>query len=307
MIMFVSGRILRIEKLSSFDGEGLRTVVFLKGCSLRCQWCSTPESHASQTDFGNNKGKCVGCFKCVDICPEKAISFDIKKECFITDMEKCSDCRKCIDVCPEGSRIAWGYTASVDEIFKEIQKDSVFYYHSGGGVTISGGEPFLQKSFVSKLLEQCVLHGVNTAVETCGHALWENIKETLPFVDTLFYDLKHMDDGIHKKITGVGNSLIIENLKKIDAVQRNFPIIVRMPIIPGVNDSNDNINALGEFCKKLNNLKEIQFLSYHRLGIETYKKLSIPYALDGLEPPDKGLIEHKTALLKEMGLMVRIE
>ena len=118
--MSASGRVLRIEKLSSFDGDGLRTVVFLKGCPLRCQWCSTPESHEKQTDFGNNKKKCTGCFDCVNVCPEKAIAYDIKKEQFTTDMDRCTDCRKCIDVCPEGSRIAWGYTADVDDIFKKI-------------------------------------------------------------------------------------------------------------------------------------------------------------------------------------------
>ena len=304
--MSVDGRILRIEKLSSFDGDGLRTVVFLKGCPLRCQWCSTPESHEGGTDFGIDRTKCTGCFNCVDACPEQAIVYDIKKERFTTDMSRCTDCRECIDACHEGARFAWGYTASVDEIFKEIQKDSIFYYHSGGGVTISGGEPLLQKTFVRDLLEKCVIQGINTAVETSGHVLWENIKLVLPFVDTLFYDLKHMDDRIHKKITGVGNRLIKENLKKIDALKQSFPIIVRMPFIPGVNDEDENINALGEFCSQLNNVKEVQFLPYHRLGIETYKKLSKPYILEGLNSPAKEEIEIKTAPLKKVGLLVRI-
>lgn len=304
--MSVTGRILRIEKLSSFDGDGLRTVVFLKGCPLRCQWCSTPESHAGETDFGVDRTKCTGCFNCVDACPEQAIVYDIKKECFATDMLKCTDCRQCIEACPEGARSAWGYTASVDEIFREIQKDSIFYYHSGGGVTISGGEPLLQKTFVRDLLEKCVMQGVNTAVETSGHVLWENIKLVLPFVDTFFYDLKHMDDNLHKKITGVGNRLIKENLKKIDALKQKISIIVRMPFIPGVNDQDENINALGEFCESLSTVKEIQFLPYHRLGIETYKKLSLPYSLEGLNSPTKEEIEIKTAPLKKRGLLVRI-
>jgi len=304
--MPAAGRILRIEKLSSFDGDGLRTVVFLKGCPLRCQWCSTPESHEMQIDFGNDKKKCTGCFDCVNTCPEQAISYDIQKERFTTDMEKCVDCRKCIDVCLEGSRIAWGYTATPNEIFNEVQKDSIFYYHSGGGVTISGGEPLLQKIFVKELLEKCVLHGVNTAIETCGHVLWENIKFVLPFVDTLFYDLKHMDNDIHRKITGVGNRLILENLKKINDFPQNFPIIVRMPLIPTVNDEDNNIKALGEFCKNLKNLKEIQFLPYHRFGIATYKKLSIAYTLEGLYSPATEEMKYKTALLQDMGFPVRI-
>jgi len=136
--------------------------------------------------------------------------------------------------------------------------------------------------------------------------LWEDIKFVLPFVDTLFYDLKHMDTDIHKKITGKGNSLILENLKKIDACHQNFPIIVRMPIIPTVNDEDDNIRALGEFCRNLKKLKEIQFLPYHRFGIETYKKLSMPYALENLCSPKKEDLNYKTGLLQDMGLSVRI-
>ncbi|MBT7630064.1 MAG: glycyl-radical enzyme activating protein, partial [Desulfobacula sp.] len=239
-------------------------------------------------------------------CPEQAINYDIKKEQFTTNMESCSDCKKCIDVCLEGSRIFWGYTATADEIFKEVQKDSIFYYHSGGGVTISGGEPFLQKNFVRELLKKCVFQGVNTAIETCGHVLWENIKFVLPFVDTLFYDLKHMETNRHKKITGVGNGLILENLKKIDAGPQNFPIIVRIPVIPTVNDEDGNIRDLGEFCRNLKKLKEIQLLPYHRFGIETYRKLSMPYDLETLCSPEKEKMEYKAALLQDMGLTVKV-
>lgn len=301
------GRILRIEKLSSYDGDGLRSVVFLKGCPLRCQWCSTPESHTTATDFGVRQSKCSHCFTCVDNCPEAAITFDTKSDKFVTDMARCSDCRQCVDDCPTGARTAYGYTASVEEVIKEVAKDSLFYFHSDGGVTVSGGEPFFQHIFLQELLEGCLMLGFGTAVETCGHAPWNHIEASLPVIDTLFYDLKHMDDTVHKRLTGVGNHLILENLQKVD--QRAHPgidIIVRLPAITGLNDDDENLRSLGEFCLKLNKLKEIQLLPYHRLGIETYHTLSRPYALQKIGTPDNNSLLPKARLLKELGLPVRI-
>jgi pyruvate formate lyase activating enzyme len=301
-----SGRILRIEKLSSYDGDGLRTVVFLKGCPLRCQWCSTPESHEMASDFGVRQSKCTHCFTCVENCPEMAIIYDADQDLFVTDMNRCSDCRQCIDGCLAGARRGYGYTATVEEILQEVAKDSVFYYHSGGGVTVSGGEPFLQAAFLCELLEGCLVQGINTAVETCGHIAWSSIEGVLPLIDTLFYDLKHTDDATHKRLTGVGNRLITENLQKIDQTAKALDIIVRMPVVPGVNDDDANLRALGDFCLKLKKLKEIQLLPYHRLGIETYRTLSRPYPLDHVPAAEEETLMPKIELLKQMGLPVRI-
>lgn len=301
-----SGRILRIEKLSSYDGAGLRSVVFLKGCPLRCQWCSTPESHEISTDFGVRKSKCTHCYTCVETCPEAAIFYDEGRDVFVTDMNRCSDCRKCVDECPTGARTAYGYTATVEKIVQEVAKDSVFYYHSGGGVTVSGGEPFLQKDFLRELLEGCLIRGINTAVETCGHASWESIEASLPFIDTLFYDLKHMESTAHKRLTGVGNHLIMDNLLKIDQGPHALTIIVRIPVVFGLNDDDTNLRALGEFCLKLKKLKEIQLLPYHRLGMETYHTLSRPYALENAPAVENDALMPMAVLLKQMGLPVRI-
>jgi len=304
--MPVSGRILRIEKCSTFDGEGLRTVVFLKGCPLSCHWCSTPESQQQGTDFGVARNKCTGCFSCVEACPEQALTWDMKSERFITDVTRCKACLKCTDACPSNARESWGYTATTREILREVEKDSLFYFHSGGGVTLSGGEPMAQADFASELLEHCLALGINTAVETSGQVPWKNIKKVLPFTDTLFYDLKHMDDQTHKELTGSGNKKILDNLKKISASTSRFSLIIRMPVIPGLNDTKKNIQALGEFCKGLKKITQIQLLPYHRLGMETYIRMSLPYPLEETIPPDEETMEEYRRVLAQMNLKARI-
>lgn len=299
-------RILRIEKLSRYDGEGLRTVIFFKGCPLRCLWCSTPESQAAGTDFGVAMRKCTRCLDCVETCPEDAISHDADRDTFTTDRVRCSDCRQCIDVCIAGARTAYGYTASVEDLLKEVGKDSVFYHHSGGGVTLSGGEPLMQKDFVRDLLQGCHRLGINTAVETSGHVPWENIEAVLPVVDTLFYDLKHMDPAIHRRLCAAGNRLVLANLQKIDRLPRSPDMIIRMPIVPGFNDDDENIRALGRFCRKLKQLNQIQLLPYHRLGIETYRRLCRSTPLQSVAAPEKEAMQHKASLLREMGFTVEI-
>lgn len=304
--MPVTGRILRIEKLSTFDGEGLRTVVFLKGCPLSCQWCSTPESQRSAVDFGVTRSKCTGCFACVEACPENALIWNIKSERFDTDTDRCRECLNCITACPNAARQSWGYDATVDEILHEIQKDSLFYFHSGGGVTLSGGEPLIQADFVAELMEKCLGLGISTAIETSGQAPFSNFEKVLPYTDTLFFDLKHMDDQAHSAATGVGNKRILENLKQIDTSCAHLSIIVRMPVIPGLNDGMESVRALGEFCLGLVNLSQIQLLPYHRLGVETYNRMAIPYGLETLASVNPEELEMYTEALTHMGLNAAI-
>ena len=296
------GRILRIERLSSFDGEGLRTVVFLKGCPLSCRWCSTPESQRSGTEFGVAVEKCTGCFACVDACPEDALAWDMKTERFFTDPARCTGCTSCTAACPTGARQSWGYTATVDEILREIEKDSLLYFHSGGGVTLSGGECLSQPKFCADLLERSLAHGIGTAIETCGQVPWESIEMVLPYTDTVFYDIKHMDGAAHRKLTGSPNTRILDNLKRIDAQASHLSLIIRMPLIPGINDQADNIKALGNFCKTLGKQTRVQLLPYHRLGIETYRRMSRPYPLESLTTPSQEEMETHTGILRQMGI-----
>lgn len=299
------GRILRIERLSAFDGKGLRTVVFLKGCPLACRWCSTPESQRRATDFGVARNKCTGCFACAEACPGQALSWDIQAERFITDPDRCTDCRQCISACPTGARQAWGYTATVSEIFREVEKDSLFYFHSGGGVTLSGGEPLAQAGFTEALLERCVTHGIPTALETSGRASGESLARVLPWTDTLFYDLKHMNADAHRRLTGKDNALILDNLARADASDSRFSLVIRMPVIPGCNDDPANLEALGRHCRNLAKLTEIQLLPYHRLGIETYRRMSLSYGLDSVESPEQAVMESLADILRNMGLPAR--
>ncbi len=229
------GMVLRVERSSVHDGDGMRTVVFLKGCPLRCQWCSTPESQ----------------------------SFDVERA---------------------GEKI-YGSMMTVEEVMREIRKDSLFYFHSGGGMTISGGEVLSQPDFALALLKNSLHEGINTTIETCFHAPWEQIERLLPYINTAFIDLKLMDRERHQKYCGVSNDRILSNLLATNEVAGAFRIIIRIPIIPGVNDDEAELAAMGEFCSKLRHLAYVQLLPYHKLGTATYEKLGRPYALAGVEAP----------------------
>lgn len=235
------GMVLRIEKSSIHDGPGLRTVVFLKGCPLRCKWCSTPESQSFDIETGYDKGK----------------------------------------------EFKYGVEMTVTDVVKEIMKDSVFYFHSGGGMTLSGGEALSQADFAANILKEAKANGVNTAIETSLYSNYEDIEKLLPWVDHLFVDIKHMDNEEHKNWVGVDNTIILENIKKVDSSAYNLRIHVRVPIIPTINDDKNNLAKIVDFCKDLKKLEEIELLPYHRLGTDTYRKLGREYELKSLPSPTK--------------------
>lgn len=236
--MNLEGTVLRIEKSSIFDGDGLRTVVFLKGCPLRCKWCSTPESYKKQ-----------------------------------------------IESTLDGT-ITYGKIMTVEEVMTEIRKDSLFYFHSGGGVTLSGGEILLQPEFAYNILRRSCYEGINTAIESSFYADWEKIEPILDCLDTAFIDMKVFDSDKHKAFTGVANDLILSNIEKAGKEKRpNLKIIIRRPLIPGVNDSKEELEGLGKFLSELKGVDSLQLLPYHRLGTDTYRKLGIDYPLKDIEVP----------------------
>lgn len=304
----VAGSVLRTERTSIHDGQGLRTVIFLKGCPLRCRWCSTPESQRSDFERGYSRDRCVSCGICVRSCPEGALSMLMDDQKVLIDFSKCKHCFICVRKCPHNALKKYGSLMSVQDVVQEITKDEIFFFHSGGGVTISGGEPLSQPDFVSEVLEECKQLGIHTAMETSFHAPFESIEKILPWLDVLYVDIKQMDQTIHKQWVGCDNKVILDNLVKID--QSNYPldIIVRIPMVPGANDSDTNLVATAEFCQALNKLREIELLPYHRLGLETYRNLGIDYPLKDLTPPSQEQILERAAFLSQQnaGVPIRV-
>lgn len=273
---------MRIERSSSYDGDGLRTVIFLKGCPLSCLWCSTPESQSFTNEIGCNDTKCIHCGSCVSRCENQALSLDTAGFPRVLNGQ-CNGCAACYHCCPVQAISIYGKQMSVADTVKEIEKDAVFYFHSGGGFTFSGGEPLAQPYFVAEVFKLAMQRGINGTIETCGHVPWENIALVLPYIDRLFIDLKHMDPQYHQKITGHSNDLILENIKKTDACGKQ--ISIRIPVIPTINDGDENIQATAAFCKGLNNICELELLAYHRLGMIKYRSLGRPMALQDIDPP----------------------
>ncbi|HLV09244.1 MAG TPA: glycyl-radical enzyme activating protein [Halanaerobiales bacterium] len=298
------GKIFDIKRFATGDGPGIRTLVFLKGCPLRCEWCANPESREYIDQIMYYKNKCVGCGKCIDKCPEQAIYADEKFGLKI-DSEKCTLCGICVELCYYNAREVIGEMLSVRELMKKILKDKEFYDSSGGGVTLTGGEPLFQADFVLELLKACKKRNINTALETCAYTKWDNISRILPYLDLVFYDIKHLDDTCHQKYTGVSNKVIIENLEKMDQSFDN--IIVRVPFIPGYNSQNKYQVDIYDFIATMNNVKRIEVLPYHRLGMNKYFGLGKDYKLKDLEPVNKEELTYLVELGHKSGVEIQID
>ncbi len=295
----LTGNILRIERSSIHDGQGLRSVVFLKGCPLTCPWCSTPESQNALPEKGYDSRLCTACQRCLQECPEQAISPSGDGLSVITDRSICKNCFHCYAVCPSKAVKKYGYQATVSELVAEISKDEIFYYHSKGGVTISGGEPLCQADFAAAVLKNCKELGIHTALESCLYGEYENLEKVLPWLDHLYADLKHMDDSMHTLWVGAGNHLILENLKRADQSIYPFSLVLRIPLIPGFNDTHENLDASLDFALKLKKIKTIELLPYHRLGSDTYRLLGQPYRCADLKPPENHHLQQLASYLAE--------
>jgi len=295
------GIIFDIQRFSINDGPGIRTLVFLKGCNLRCQWCSNPEGQRFKPDLFFQPEKCIGCQACIKVCPQKAII--IKKSQIFFLRELCKNCGKCAEVCYAEARVMKGKEMRVDEVIKEIIKDNAFYTRSQGGVTLGGGEPLLQADFVESIFKRCKERGLNTAIETAGHVPWGNIEKAIPYTDLFLYDIKHMDPKVHKKYTGVDNQLILLNLKKL--AKKTASIIVRTPVIPGFNNTEIEISDIAKYVAKLG-IKELDFLPYHNYGKNKYNLLGRDYLFKNDKILNKKEVEKFKVVVLEQGLKVKI-
>ncbi|MCT8978426.1 glycyl-radical enzyme activating protein [Clostridium sp. CX1] len=296
-----SGTVINIQKYSIHDGPGIRTTVFLKGCPLKCWWCHNPESQSLKHEIMFFEERCTGCGSCIKRCPEKAIQF--KDSYPVVDENKCKICGKCTDFCPNNAREYVGKDMTAQELMREIIKDEVFYDESNGGVTFSGGEPLIHADFLAQLLKLCKERGIHTAVDTSGYVAWENFEKIFDKVDLFLFDLKHMNNDMHKKYMDVPNDLILENLKKLS--DKNCNIFIRMPIIAGVNDDSEHIEKAIEFIEKLNVL-QVNLLPYHKMGMDKYRRLKMDYRLSGMEKPSNERMEEIADKFKKSGIRIKI-
>jgi len=281
------GMIFDIKRYAIHDGPGIRTTVFFKGCPLNCPWCQNPEGKSPEPELIWRGWHCIGCEDCLCDCPEGALSLTGRG--LYIDRNRCSACGLCLRTCHSGALEMAGKRVTVDDLLSEIQKDSVFYDESDGGVTFSGGEPLMQPGFLVNILRACRARGIATAVDTSGYVEGDVLKGLMDEVDLFLWDLKIMDDAAHKLFTGVSNSVILENLKAVRA--SGTPTVVRFSLIPGINDDEANVKALGNFVSSLEGLSRVDILPYHKAGVSKAERLGrAPAARDHRRP-----IEHPEA------------
>lgn len=265
--------IFDLQRASYVDGPGVRTTVFFKGCNLKCKWCHNPESQKFERQILFYKNKCTHCGKCAEVCPN--------------DLKNCTFCGRCELYCPSSARRVCGEEKTASDIFKKIKADKAFYETSGGGVTFSGGECMLQPELLTELLKMSHDEGIHTAVDTAGNVPFELFEMILPYTDLFLYDLKCFDEKKHINGTGVSNVLILENLKKL--VKKGADIIVRVPIIPGFNDSDDEADKMSAYLRELG-IKKIELLPYHAMGEAKYSALGMDFTTYNV--PTKEKMEH---------------
>jgi pyruvate formate lyase activating enzyme len=284
----VYGCITNIQKYSVHDGPGIRDLIFMKGCPLKCIWCSNPETQSLNHQLAYNSMKCIGvdlCGSCIKICDNYALSADEHNKIKV-DRSKCNNCQKCVEVCCSKAMHIFGSLMTIDEVFKKTQNQPGAW-RSNGGITVSGGEPLLQADFVAALLRKYKNAGVHTAIETSGFAPWEKLELVAQWCSLIHYDIKILDNQKHKEYTGVDNKIILENLKKLRERFPEVDLIVRTPVIPNINDQEQDIMEIVDFLKTVPNLTDYELLPYHGYGSSKYKQLGMVYELEGIGSLEK--------------------
>ncbi len=279
------GRITNIQRFSVHDGPGIRTVVFLKGCTLRCRWCCNPESMLQKSVLMFQPELCIHCGACVSVCPVGTFG---ALEQITVDRTHCTGCGACEEVCYAGAKYKKDTLIRAEDLWKEIEKDKTFYHRTGGGVTFSGGEALLQAEFLAEILKFCKDGGIGTAVETCGNVPWDSFEEILPWMDLFLFDIKHTDSAKHKEYTGADCKRIMENCRRL--CSRGKSVVVRVPVIPEFNFSRMELEHIIRFAEEIG-VKEVDFLPYHRYAANKYRYLDMEYWNPGVQRLDKSLVE----------------
>ena len=292
-----------IKRYAINDGPGIRVVIFFKGCNLNCAWCHNPESISAKAGKMYTQSKCIRCESCVVACEQDAIS--LSADGIVIDQQRCVMCGKCCEACPSMALEMSGKVMSVDEIIQIIEKERIFFEQSGGGVTFSGGEPLLHSELLIKLLEECGKRGIHRIVDTAGNVREETLVEVAKQTDLFLFDLKMMDSELHKQWTGSDNRLILQNLKKL--AETGAGIIIRIPLIGGVNDTDENIEQTARFISELaGDSKEVQLLPYHNIARHKFQKLGIKDKSEKLGEPDKEALTSAIEKFRKYGIKAGI-
>lgn len=295
-----TGTIFNIQRYSIHDGPGVRTTVFLKGCPLSCPWCHNPEGLSRRPQLIYRENRCNLCRDCVSACPTGALSSS--EDVISVDDGRCDGCGRCQEACPAGALEIAGREMTLQQVMAEVERDTIFYDQSGGGVTFSGGEPLLQAAFLRDLLAACRGQEIRTALDTTGYAPPETLWRVAPLVDLFLFDLKVMDSRRHRTLTGVENGPILANLREL--VRRGYPTVLRVPIIPTMTDDQENILAIGELARSLGDRQRVDLLPYHGMAREKYGRLRKEYRLPDLQPPSRERMSQMGAMLEGLGLIV---
>jgi pyruvate formate lyase activating enzyme len=297
------GIVFDIRKYSIHDGPGIRTTVFFKGCLLHCWWCHNPEGQSQEVEIILRSARCIRCGACVEACPHGAAGLgEAGPE---VQRERCERCGECTLVCYAEARQVVGREMTVAQVMAEVERDTPFYDESGGGVTLSGGEPLSQRDFSLGLLQACKEKEIHTALDTCGFATWDTFERVRGYVDLFLYDLKVVNDARHREFTGVSNTLILNNLQKLS--ERDHLIILRMPVIPGVNDDEKNIRQTGEFVASLPRAHSVELLPYHHAATSKYAGLGQEYPLPDTRPPSEERLGWIAEILRAYGVRVKYQ
>ena len=295
------------QKYNMYDGPGVRTLVFFKGCPLRCKWCSNPEGLERKYQIMFKPTTCVSCGSCVPVCPQKIHSISSSGEHIIDRSIDCIGCGQCVEACiPEALKIA-GEQVPISELLEYVEQDRAFYDQSGGGVTLGGGEVTSQPEAAINLLQACKQEGLHTAIETCGYTKKETILRFAEYVDLFLFDLKHIDPDRHFELTGVRNEMILENLEEL-IMKRNH-VKVRMPMLKGINDSEAEIRGVIEFLKpfrEFKNFEGIDLLPYHKLGVNKYVQLGMDYPIEGDPSLDDADLDRIEGWIREYDFPVSV-
>ncbi len=298
----VSGLVFNVQRYSIHDGPGIRTTVFLKGCPLRCAWCHNPESKSPQPELTIYQERCVRCGACWEACPQEHL--DQVRSGPLVDRVHCIRCGRCVEACVNDARQLVGQTLTIDQLMAELLKDRIFYDDSGGGVTVSGGEPLMQAEFVRQLLDACRDAEISTAVDTCGFGERDDLLAIAPLTDIFLYDVKILDDEKHIRFTGVSNAVILENLRAL--AQIHSRIWIRVPLVPGFNDSPADIAATARFVASLPGVCQVNLLPYHPLGLHKSERLGTLSNLGAPVRPSAEALEESAEPFRSLGLNVKI-